>query len=457
MNMPDDDIFFAAVNVKLTAIAEASRTPPSWYGDWMRLEPGSTKEERLAVYQAIRDSGCLPEEAGFCLMSWWSEVMADLEAETSLQNLNKRMEAMEKEYESERGELWPNDQVPEEYEELSRQYQDAWDEIFVKKLKAFGEQEIADMYSAAPKQFDRCYEIGLQYLLGPIKAAKAISPDELVRVVSCPNVPLADLAQQALAREGIPASLGNANFLSWFWDYGNAVGGATVHVRNKDAKQAREVLAAARAKPSVSLPPWICLSCGQRIAGQWNACWQCGQLADGTLASPQSKGSAAQPQDDADAEIWLNVPRLFTAVAVVGLVILLCMYGWGPPLMLAPCVVILVFVLWQFEPSSNRESQPQGSAEPSDPCSHIHSNTQSEVSKAIVRRAWQAAVIAAFSFPPIGFYSMRLLWKLGQRDTPLGRGDNWRCWTAFFLNIATILFCLAFAVLLLLGFLGALV
>jgi len=125
--------------------------------------------------------------------------------------------------------------------------------------------------------------------------------------------------------------------------------------------------------------------------------------------------------------------------------------------MLAPCVVILVFVLWQFEPSLNRDSQPQGSAEPSDPCSHIHSNTQSEVSKAIVRRAWQAAVIAAFSFPPIGFYSMRLLWKLGQRDTPLGRSDNWRCWTAFFLNIVTILFCLAFAVLLLLGFLGALV
>ena len=69
MSMPDDDLFFAAVNVKLTAIAEASRTPPSWYGDWMRLEPGSTKEERLAVYQAIRDSGCLPEEASFCLMA----------------------------------------------------------------------------------------------------------------------------------------------------------------------------------------------------------------------------------------------------------------------------------------------------------------------------------------------------------------------------------------------------
>jgi hypothetical protein len=62
-------------------------------------------------------------------------------------------------------------------------------------------------------------------------------------------------------------------------------------------------------------------------------------------------------------------------------------------------------------------------------------------------------VLAAVSFPllafPISLYSMRLLWKLGQRDTPLGRADNWRCWMAFFLNLAMILFCLAFVLLLL--------
>lgn len=107
----------------------------------------------------------------------------------------------------------------------------------------------------------------------------------------------------------------------------------------------------------------------------------------------------------------------------------------------------------QIEPSSNWESKPQGSAEPSDPSPHNLSTTPSEISKAIVRRAWQAAVIAALSFPPLAFYSMRLLWKLGQRDTPLSRADNWRCWTAFILNMATILFCLAFAMVLLLAFL----
>ncbi len=189
MSMSDDDFLLAAVNVKLAAIAEAAHTPPSWYGDWMRLEPGSTKEERLAVHQAIRNSGCLPNEAGFCLVSWCVEGMADLEAETSLRNLVDRMEAMQKEYESEKGEPWPNDQVPERYEDLSRQYDDAWNKIFVRKLEASGEQEMADLCSADPEQFDRSYDIGLRYLLGPIELGKAISPDDLVKITSCLDVP----------------------------------------------------------------------------------------------------------------------------------------------------------------------------------------------------------------------------------------------------------------------------
>jgi hypothetical protein len=271
------------------------------------------------------------------------------------------------------------------------------------------------------------------------------TPDDIVRITSCLDAPRADLVQLALAREGIPAALGNVNFLSWFWHYSNAVGGVTVHVRNRDAEKAREVLTAARAKPSVSLRPWTCLSCGQRIAGRWDACWQCGRLADGTLVSPTAEDSAAQPEGDAEAGIWRQLSNLFTVAAGVLLVILLYKYGWKPPLILTPLAAILFFLLRQFEPSSNGESQPPGWAEPSDLSAHNLPTARSELNKAIVRRAWQAAVIAVLIFPPLGFYSMRLLWKLGQRDTPLSWADNLRCWTAFFLNIATILFCFAFA------------
>ncbi len=135
---------------------------------------------------------------------------------------------------------------------------------------------------------------------------------------------------------------------------------------------------------------------------------------------------------------------------------MLMAYGPKPPLMLLPLVVLLVFLLRQFEPSSHRPSESQGAAEPGGGASRNLSPARSQVSRAIVRRAWQAAVIAFTTFPPLGFYSMRLLWKLGQRDTPLSRADNWRSWTAFFLDVVAILYCLAFAVALLIAFRTAL-
>ena len=224
--------------------------------------------------------------------------------------------------------------------------------------------------------------------------------------------------------ETLPSSHGLA-----LWQCG---WGATVHVRHRDAQKAREVLDAARAKPSVSLPPWICPSCGQRVAGEWDACWQCGHLADGTLASPTAEDSDVQPRSEADTGTWLHLPRLFAAAAGVLLVVLLEKYGWQPPVMVAPFVVILTFLLWQFEPSLRLESQPQGSAEPGELSSHTLSATRSAAGNAVVRRAWQAAVLGAFRFPPLGFYSMRLLWKIWRRDTPLRWADACRCWTAFF-------------------------
>jgi hypothetical protein len=228
----------------------------------------------------------------------------------------------------------------------------------------------------------------------------------------------------------------------------------TIYVRHYDSEQARGVLAAARTKITDILPPWTCSCCGQRVAGQWDACWQCGHFADGTPNAPLAEDMAAQPAGDAEAVPWLNVSRLVAVVASVVLIILLVKHGPIPSFMLAPLVFFFVFLLRQFEPSAGWQSEPQGAAEPGDLSSPTLPATRSEVSRAIVRRAWQAAVLAILAFPPLGFYSMRLLWKLSHRDTPLSWADNWRCWTAFFFNIATILFCSAFVGMLLFALLG---
>ncbi|MFH1265685.1 MAG: hypothetical protein ABIK89_08140 [Planctomycetota bacterium] len=52
------------VDAKLRSIAKASFTKPFWYEAWQKLGPEAPDEERLAVYQAARDSGLLPDEAG---------------------------------------------------------------------------------------------------------------------------------------------------------------------------------------------------------------------------------------------------------------------------------------------------------------------------------------------------------------------------------------------------------
>ena len=94
-----------------------------------------------------------------------------------------------------------------------------------------------------------------------------------------------------------------------------------------------------------------------------------------------------------------------------------------PPLILAPCVFFFVFLLWRFEASSDWQSGRDDMAGPGDRSSCNPRATRSQVSKAIVTRAWQAAVLGLFCFQPLGFYSMRLLWKLSGRDTQLGRAD----------------------------------
>jgi hypothetical protein len=53
------------------------------------LGRSSTEEERLAVYQAVRNAGDLPEEAGFYLVAWQVDAIASQRAETELRELEE--------------------------------------------------------------------------------------------------------------------------------------------------------------------------------------------------------------------------------------------------------------------------------------------------------------------------------------------------------------------------------
>ena len=76
--------FYAAINAKLAEIVEASKTIPIWNEGWKKLHPTAPGEERLAIYQAIRDAGSLPEAAGLYLVAWQINAMTSEIAEGAL-------------------------------------------------------------------------------------------------------------------------------------------------------------------------------------------------------------------------------------------------------------------------------------------------------------------------------------------------------------------------------------
>ena len=81
----------------------------------------------------------MPAIVGFSLVAWQIEEMVYQDADAGLRDLYERMEALERTYVQREGELWPDDDIPQEYAELSQQYDDAWDHIFLAKLAALGE------------------------------------------------------------------------------------------------------------------------------------------------------------------------------------------------------------------------------------------------------------------------------------------------------------------------------
>ena len=192
VNTDDDDSLEAVIHAKLTGIAQALPAPPQWYEDWSRLGPESSDKHRISVCQAIRASGCLPAEAGFSLVAWQIDALTEKEAKASLHDLDERMRAVEETYQRETGEPWPLDQVPEgypQYEELLRDYQAAWDQIFVRRLDDCGERGMADLYARDPEAFERRYQAGCRQLREPVVFRRPSAPDDLVAVASCLDPP----------------------------------------------------------------------------------------------------------------------------------------------------------------------------------------------------------------------------------------------------------------------------
>ena len=117
-------------------------------GDWNR---GSTKEERLAAHQAIRNSGCLPNEASFSIRvlarskAWpiskpkracgiWLTAWKPCRRNTSPRRASLRRTT----------------RFPRDTKTVASVRRCLEQDLLVRKLEASGEQEMADLCSGRP-------------------------------------------------------------------------------------------------------------------------------------------------------------------------------------------------------------------------------------------------------------------------------------------------------------------
>jgi hypothetical protein len=136
MSTKDRRRLHAVIDARLSGIATSLGEPSPWKEPWLRLGPESTWEERLFVCQVVRNSGSIPAEAGYFLVSWIIEHLAIVvksERADSLECMNRR--------ESRR----------------------ATDRSFAGLLDQHGEHKMAEQFRTDPQEHARRREVGRRF------------------------------------------------------------------------------------------------------------------------------------------------------------------------------------------------------------------------------------------------------------------------------------------------------
>jgi hypothetical protein len=179
----DDNLLHVAINAKLAEVVDESPTTPSWRDAWRQLGPESTEEERLAVYQAVRDSGDLPAEGGFYLVAWQVDAIASQRAEIELREWDHRLEEIEETHGRNDDGDWPSGSAPAEYDELLERYHSEGNALFIRTLDEVGEREMAQLFTTDRPRFEELSRSGQEYFHGP--AAPEWLSDLIADIADC--------------------------------------------------------------------------------------------------------------------------------------------------------------------------------------------------------------------------------------------------------------------------------
>ncbi|HUY90751.1 MAG TPA: hypothetical protein VMV10_18600 [Pirellulales bacterium] len=199
---------FDRFDAKLRDLAKQSPQKPHWIEAIESLSPAASNDRRLAAYQAVRNDGCLPDDAGLFLIAYMIDEITSRTADAKLRKVERRMENIERKYGLREGESWAEGEAPAEYEAARKRQQKIWDEAFHENLVAHGEREIAELFSRDFPSYTAKFNAGRMYFSGMTFSAPGeleVWVDELMQAVSgCISVdePIGPLACRYLAEDG---------------------------------------------------------------------------------------------------------------------------------------------------------------------------------------------------------------------------------------------------------------
>jgi len=195
---------YTTIDMKLQSIIEAAAIPPAWRDAWVQSTRGrnclvgqaqeAEPEERLAVWQAVRDSGLLPDDAGFYLVADQIKFLTELFVGETMDQIERRIDALYTEHGflDGRSKLYRGEEDCGDFEERCPE---DWDRLYFDRLQKHGEHEMARLYRTDREHFEERMRAGGEYFYpspqqeGPEKPAWYDDLSEAVRTSGCILLP----------------------------------------------------------------------------------------------------------------------------------------------------------------------------------------------------------------------------------------------------------------------------
>lgn len=132
------------------------------------LDADALDAQLLVTFREARDNGTVPADAGFFLVAHILLAMADEELadDAKVKQLGHELEVMERDYGLPDESSWGPGEAPEEWEALNRQYEMACDEARAAFFRAYGEEEMAELFVHDRAAFIRRFESGRRFFHG---------------------------------------------------------------------------------------------------------------------------------------------------------------------------------------------------------------------------------------------------------------------------------------------------